>query len=124
MSTSALIDTDQFLVFHDAVPTTIIAVPLPENSSAVIEFKGLARRASNGNTKSWFQSFTCRRGTGNATIIGVLQNLADPLGDIGALTWDISLVVDGDSVLVQCKGQTNADIAWYLKILGLTISDA
>lgn len=123
MSTQTLIDTDQFIILHDAVPTTIVSIPLPENSSAVIELKGLARRASNGNTKSWFQAFTCRRGTGNATVIGVLNNLIDPIGDLGAITWDISLVVDGDSVLVQCKGQTSADLSWYLKILGLTIQD-
>ena len=123
MPTQTLIDTDQFYVLHDAVPTTIISIPLPENSSAYIQFQGIAKR-SNGDTKAWNRAFVCKRATGDAVIVGSLTNIVAPLGDLLAtLSWDIQLDTDGENVLIQAKGQTSADISWYLKVLGLTIQE-
>ena|SRR5882672_1047244 len=124
MATQTLIDVDQFVVLHDGVLTHVISIPLPENSSAYIQFQGLAKR-TNGDTKAWNRAFVCKRGTGDASIVGSLTNLIAPLGDLLAtLAWDIQLDTDAENVLIQVKGQTSADIAWYLKVLGLTIQES
>lgn len=121
---STLVDTDHFQVVYDAVPTTIVSIPLPENSSGTIRIEGLARRPSNGYTKSWSQSFVCKRGTGDAAIVGNLVNVIPVAGDLlSTLSWDIVLDVEDSNVLIQVKGQTSATVAFYLKILGLTIQD-
>lgn len=123
MAHQTLIDTDQFYVIHDAVPTTIITIPLPENSSAYLRFEGIAKSTS-GNTKAWNRAFMCKRGTGNASIVGTLTNIIAPLGDLLAtLTWEISLDTDGSNVLILIKGQTSVTTSWYLKVLGLTIQE-
>lgn len=123
MATQTQIDTDQFYVLHDAVPTTIITIPLPDNSSAYVQFQGLAKR-DNGITKTWNMAFVCKRATGNASIVGSLTNILPPMGDLlSALSWTITLDTDGDNVLIQAAGQTSANISWYLKVLGLVVQE-
>lgn len=124
MATPTLIDLDRFWSVADAVPVTVISIPLPENSSAYIRFEGVAK-ATGGNTKAWNRVFMCKRGTGNASIVGSLTNIVAPLGDLLAtLSWDIQLDTDGANVLIQVKGQTNVITSWYLKVLGLTIQES
>jgi len=123
MSTPILIDEAVYYEVHDAVPTSALTIPLPEDSSALVQFQAVARRSSNGNTKSWNKIFSCKRASGDASIVGSLTNIIAPIGDLGALTWDITIDTDGDELLVKCKGQASADTSWYVKLLGLTIED-
>jgi hypothetical protein len=123
MSTPILIDEAVYYEVHDAVPTSALTIPLPEDSSALVQFQAVARRSSNGNTKSWNKIFSCKRASGDASIVGSLTNIIAPIGDLGALTWDITIDTDGENVLVQVKGQTSASVSFYLKVVGLTIQD-
>jgi len=123
MSTPILIDEAVYYEVHDAVPTSALTIPLPEDSSALVQFQAVARRSSNGNTRSWNKIFSCKRASGDASIVGSLTNIIAPIGDLGALTWDITIDTDGENVLVQVKGQTSASVSFYLKVVGLTIQD-
>lgn len=122
MST-AIIDAAILYQVYDSVPTTISTLTLPQNSSAVVDVRGVARRDGNGDTKSWFKSFTCKRETGDAVIMANPVNVTSPVGDLGALTWNLTVTADEDNVLVQVTGQDDATVSFYVKLLGLSIQD-
>lgn len=108
-----------------ATPVTISEVSLPEDCTAIFTVTAVARKTTGGTSKSWVQAFTVKRtGAGAPQIIGAIQNLISPVGDLGALTWDLEFADDGDAVLIQGKGQNSTTIEWYCKVSGLTIEDS
>lgn len=95
-----------------------MSAALPENSSGILEVKVVARKASNGTTKSWLVVFAAKRnGSGSAQIVDSLVNLISPLGDLGALLWDIRVRDDGSSVVIDGKGE-NSTVDWTAHMTG------
>lgn len=121
-ATPSILETEISSSSYDGVAFEIYTVEMPENSSAIINLQGLAKRTT-GVTKSWNQSFVYKRGTGNASIVGTLANLFSPIGDLGAITWTLEPDTDGGNVLIMIKGQTDATIFWYFKLRILTIQE-
>lgn len=126
MSTAVSTETTGTVTTTNNTATTISELSLPEDCSAVFTVLVVARRASNGNSKSWFKSFTAKRvGSDDPQLFAAITNLIDPTGDVGALTWDIQFDIQADGVIaVQAKGQSSASIFWYAKISGLTVTDS
>lgn len=107
----------------NATPTNIADVQLPANSSAHITLRGVARRASNDNTKTWLILVAIKRVGDDVSILGTPTNLLTPIGDLGAITWDFDFDTVGDTLKVQCKGQSSATIDWFVRYESLTIQE-
>lgn len=105
----------------DASWHTVFAIPFNDNSSAHIQIRSLARRPSNTNTKTWYVAVNARRS--GSSIIGTLTNIHTPIGDPGALSWDIQAVEDSGQLLIQCKGQSSATINWVMSAQVLYLED-
>lgn len=125
MSTATSTELTGTVETTNNTPTNICELSLPEDCTAVFTVLVIARRASNGNSKSWFKSFTAKRvGSDDPQLFAAIANLIDPTGDLGALTWDIQFDIQADGVVaVQAKGQSSASVFWYAKVSGLTITD-
>lgn len=118
-------DTTANVQTTNATPTTLAEVSLPEDCTAIVTVTAVARKTTGGTSKTWVKNFTVKRpGASAPQILGTIQNLISPVGDLGALTWDLEFSDDGDAVLVQAKGQASTTIEWYCRVSGLTIEDA
>lgn len=122
MPTSALVSTTGDRTTTTNAFESVVGAALPESSSGIFEVKIVGRKASNGTTRAWAIVFAAKRnGSGSAQIIDSLVNLISPLGDLGALLWDIRVRDDGSSAYVDVKGESGATIDWTAHITGVTI---
>lgn len=125
MSSATSIDTTGTVTTSNNSPANLCALSISEDSTSVFTVLVVARRASNGNSKAWYQSFTVKRiGSDDPQLFGSISNIISPAGDLGSLTWDVQLDIQSDGIVaVQAKGQSSASIFWYAKVSGLMITD-
>lgn len=108
----------------DNTPTSIVAAGLGSYDNSACDFKvRVLARATDGLMKSWYLSFLGKRGTGDVSLVGSVQNLVPPDGDLGAALWDVDVVNTGSTLYVKGKGVNNKTIDWWARFDGVVIQN-
>ncbi len=102
----------------DAVPTTLLTLPLSPETTTVIRAQVLARRTSGiagvaEDGASYVIYGVFKMIAGVATLIGALASLLTAEDQAG---WDATLIVSGGRVLVQVTGAADNNITWNGKV--------
>lgn len=119
MSTAQQVTNQGTVSTTDATPTIAVQLDMPQDSMGNFEVNVIARRPSNNDTKSWRSVFSSKRtGSGNATIVGALQNVITPIEDLGALLWSFSLTASGMTLSVKVIGAAGVSIDWFAEFNG------
>lgn len=113
MASSALININGGITTYDAVPSTIVMLPVDLQVMRV-QVSTLAVRPSNNNVKTWSQLFLVERHNGGPSMTGSLLDLVAPIGTaITTTTWTVGVSITGNNVVIQVTGQASALINWY-----------
>jgi len=100
-------------------PSTTNQVTLPDNGAYRLKGHAIARRASNGDTKSWDLAVTIKRGANAAATAIVGTATVTPVdADPGASAWTIGLTADTTDgcLAVTATGQSGATIKWSIRL--------
>lgn len=118
MGQQTFLEFPLYYELHDNVVTAIITKTLPQNSFVSGYAQIAALRPSTGDSKSWYKTFTCGRRSG-AAILGTVLDIYTPFGDVGASTWDVTIVASVNDVQIRAAGQSLADTWWSFKIVAM-----
>lgn len=92
----------------DATPTTILEIPLPESTAAVVEARVVAYTAANG--AGGLFSFLARRNGGNAVVIGLADYMKDVPPALAGLTFGAT--ASGNDAIITVTGVAATTIYW------------
>ncbi|MBE2232866.1 MAG: hypothetical protein IAE85_05170 [Anaerolinea sp.] len=100
-------------------PSATNQITLPNNGAYRLKGHAIARRASNGDAKSWDLAVTIKRGANAAATAIVGTATVTPVdADGGASTWAIALTADTTDgcLAVTVTGQSGATIKWSIRL--------
>lgn len=114
-SSASLNRIDGAITTIDATPTTILAVPAPDqNVSIRVAVTVIARNPATSDLKSWDQVFLVDKTSGGTPTMPVAAQAAvAPAGSLGSSSWSLSAAFDPANVLVQVQGQAATPINWF-----------
>lgn len=96
----------------DATVTTIATIPIPDNTTGILEVRVLARRTDDVGRATYIRrAAVFREAAGSATIEGAVDS---PLTreSAGNAPWNVTIAVSGNNALVQVAGQAGKTINW------------
>lgn len=99
----------------DATPYSFLTIPMTNTASAFAEIFVMARRWDTTDTKVWVKNALIKRNGASAALTGAFADLVTPRGDLGALTWDLTVSIDQNMSLI-CTGQQGASIFWVVNV--------
>jgi hypothetical protein len=113
--------SNNLVVTTDATPTTILSIPLPNNSSTIFEAKIASRYNDNVTRKVYWASVrggVDRINSGGATII------SEPIIDDGNSNADdyvVQVSVFGNNLLIQVQGAVGETVHWSGHVKYVTV---
>lgn len=96
----------------DATVTTIATIPIPDDTSVIIEAKVVAFRTNGADQAAYKKAaLVFRRSAGNATLQGAVQ---DVMGDLESdAAWDATIDVDGgNNARIRITGAGSKTLSW------------
>jgi hypothetical protein len=107
----------------DNTTTTVVQAQIVEASCSTVTVYVMAHRPSDGLSKCWQLAVGIKRiTTGDATLMGFVENVVTPQGDAGAVLWAATLDIDGSLLRVRVTGAASETIEWSAFITGYFVS--
>lgn len=97
--------------------TTILSIPLEDNSAYWIEVYAVGRRVDNTPLRirmEQLQACTYREGGGSATLVGTVNGVVSR--SLVAGGYDVSAGVSGNNFIVQVEGDTGETVNWVCSV--------
>jgi hypothetical protein len=112
------------LTTKDATITTVLTVPVPNNSTVLLYGVMLARQSGGANSKGWLTWAVAKN---NAGVVSMLPsspaNIATPIADAGASAVAATLAVNGANLVVTVTGVAGVTINWSVQADAVTVLD-
>jgi hypothetical protein len=100
---------------QDAALTNALILALPDNCVAHAMIVVAARRASSGDSATFFADVAAKRHAGgSAAIVG--QMIVAVNKDLGAAAWLVNAAVSGTNLQVRVQGEAGAAIDWLAEL--------
>lgn len=98
----------------DDTATTLLSLSIPEDSTQAIVANVSGKGPSGKHVWAIVHCGAYREGTGNATVIGTSLISTD---DTGNTTYEVSVSVSGNNLLIQVQGNTSETVDWSGKAI-------